>query len=444
MKNISQQIRKYIKFFTEDIWRIRLSELKGKKAFFIKQQRIIILSIRNFRDNNCVLKSSALTFYSMLSIVPVVAILFGIFKGFGLQSQLEKLLLDNFKDYEAVMIKIVNYSNILLENTKGGLIAGIGIILLLYTVIKLLNNIEYSLNDIWKFKTSRTVARQFSDFLAILFLAPLFFVLSSGLTVFISVFIDDLTEQYKLLGMMVPLISFILKILPYFIIWILFTLFYVVMPNGPVNYLAAFIAAIISGTLYQVVQFLYVTFQIGIASYNAIYGSFAVFPLFLIWLQTSWLIFLFGAEISYSIQNISNYEFEADSKKINYYQKRLISLAIAQVVIKNFQLGNKALSTNEIAGKLGIPIILTDKIISEFVEAGLFSKIYLEKEKKYLYQPAKDLQYFTVNYVSETLEKRGSKIPLKRNNEFNSIIEITEKMSKLISDSSENKLLTEL
>ncbi|MFZ1290302.1 MAG: YhjD/YihY/BrkB family envelope integrity protein, partial [Melioribacteraceae bacterium] len=182
MKKISKQIRKYIKFFTEDIWRIRLSELKGKKAFFIKQQRIIILSIRNFREDNCTLKSSALTFYSMLSIVPVVAILFGIFKGFGLESQLEKLLLDNFKEYEAVMIKIVNYSNILLENTKGGLIAGIGIILLLYTVIKLLNNIEYSLNDIWKFKTSRTVARQFSDFLAILFLAPLFFVLSSGLT----------------------------------------------------------------------------------------------------------------------------------------------------------------------------------------------------------------------------------------------------------------------
>ncbi|MBK8943968.1 MAG: YihY/virulence factor BrkB family protein [Ignavibacteriae bacterium] len=444
MKNISQQIKKYIKFFTEDIWRIRLSELKGKKAFFIKQQRIIILSIRNFREDNCVLRSSALTFYSMLSIVPVVAILFGIFKGFGLQSQLEKLLLENFKDYEAVMIEIVNYSNILLDNTKGGIIAGIGIILLLWTVIKLLNNIEYSLNDIWKFKTSRTVVRQFSDFLAIIFLAPLFFVLSSGLTVFISVYIDDLAEKYKLLGMIVPIISFVLKFLPYLIIWILFTLFYVVMPNGPVKYSAAFFAAVIAGTLYQIVQFLYVTFQIGITSYNAIYGSFAVFPLFLIWLQTSWLIFLFGAEISYSIQNISNYEFEADSKNINNHQKKLISLAIAQVVAKNFQNGKKALSSNEIAEKLGIPIILTDKIISEFVESGLFSKIYFEKEKVYFYQPAKDLKFFTIKNVSDSLDKRGSRIPLKKNDEFNSLNELTEKISQLVNNSSENKLLTEV
>ncbi|MFZ1289637.1 MAG: YihY/virulence factor BrkB family protein, partial [Melioribacteraceae bacterium] len=264
------------------------------------------------------------------------------------------------------------------------------------------------------------------------------------LTVFISVFIDDLAEQFKLLGMIVPLISFILKFLPYVIIWILFTLFYVVMPNGPVKYSAAFLAAIVAGTLYQVVQFLYVSFQIGIASYNAIYGSFAVFPLFLIWLQTSWLIFLFGAEISYSIQNISNFEFEADSKNISQYQKRLISLAIAQVVVKNFQAGNKALSSIDIAEKLGIPIILTNKIIAEFVDVGIFSKIYTEEEKIYIYQPAKDLKYFSIKYVTDSLEKHGSKIPLKKNDEFNSIIGITEKMSQLISNSPENKLLTEL
>ncbi|MBI1932514.1 MAG: YihY/virulence factor BrkB family protein [Ignavibacteriales bacterium] len=444
MKNLSYQIKKYIKFFTEDIWRIRLSELKGKKAFFIKHQRIIILSIRNFRDDNCVLKSSGLTFYSMLSVVPVVAILFGIFKGFGLQENLEKILMENFKEYEAVMVKIVSYSNMLLENTKGGIIAGVGIILLLWTVIKLLNNIEYSLNDIWKFKTSRSVVRQFSDFLAIIFLAPLFFVLSSGLTVFISVFIDDLAEKYKLLGMIVPIISFLLKFLPYIIIWMLFTLFYVVMPNGPVKFSSAFFAAIFAGTLYQIVQYIYVTFQIGIANYNAIYGSFAVFPLFLIWLQTSWLIFLFGAEISYAIQNISNFEFEADSKNINYHQKKLISLAIAQIIAKNFQMGKKAMSTSEISEKLGIPIILTDKIISEFVEVGLFSKIYLDKDKVFLYQPAKDLKYFTIKNVSDALDKRGSKIPLKKNDEFKIIDQLTENLDQLITKSPENKLLTDL
>jgi len=210
MKKLFNYIKKVVKFITEDIWRIRLSELKGKKAFFIKLQRILILSVRNFRNDRCMLRSSALTFYSMLSIVPFVAILFGIFKGFGLQKHLEKQILANFKEYEAVMIKIVEFSNQLLENTRGGLIAGIGLVILLYTVLKLLNNIEFSLNDIWKIKNSRTIVRQFSDFLAILILAPLFFILSSGLTVFLNVYFDKLYRQqlqHKTPGQFLPVRS---------------------------------------------------------------------------------------------------------------------------------------------------------------------------------------------------------------------------------------------
>lgn len=444
MKKLFNYIKKVVKFITEDIWRIRLSELKGKKAFFIKLQRILILSVRNFRNDRCMLRSSALTFYSMLSIVPFVAILFGIFKGFGLQKHLEKQILANFKEYEAVMIKIVEFSNQLLENTRGGLIAGIGLVILLYTVLKLLNNIEFSLNDIWKIKNSRTIVRQFSDFLAILILAPLFFILSSGLTVFLNVYFDKLAEQFELIGLIAPLVSLILKLLPYFIMWILFTLIYVIMPNGPVKIVPAFYAAVVAGTIYQIVQFIYVTFQIGIANYNAIYGSFAGFPLFLIWLQTSWLIFLFGAEISFAIQNIKNYEFETDSKNISHDQKRLISLAIAQLVAKNFQQGNKAFSEGTIAEMLGLPIMLTDKILDEFLEAGLFSQIYSEKERMNYYQPAQDINLFTIKYVTDTLEKYGSEIPLKKSDEFNALKEKTELISDSISKSPENKLLTEI
>ncbi|MCB0731760.1 MAG: YihY/virulence factor BrkB family protein [Ignavibacteriae bacterium] len=444
MKKIITFIQNVIKFITKDIWRIRLNELTGKKAFLIKLQRILFLTIRNFRDDNCTLRASALTFYSMLSIVPIVAILFGIFKGFGLQNQLEKALIENFKDYEAVMIQVVNYSNILLENTKGGVIAGIGIVLLLWTVIKLLNNIEYSLNDIWKIKNSRTVIRQFSDFLAILFLAPLFFVLASGLTVFISVYIDKLISQFEILGTIAPLISFALKFLPYLFMWILFTMIYVIMPNGPVKISAGFSAAVVAGTIYQIVQFIYVEFQIGIANYNAIYGSFAVFPLFLIWLQTSWLIFLFGAEISYSVQNIVNHEFEADSKNINISQKRLISLAIAKLVAKNFQKGNNPITSEEIAHNLGVPIVLTKNLIREFIDTGLFSKIYDEKLKINYFQPAKDIKLFTVKYVIDALENKGSEIPLTKSENFDSLSEISKSMSKILSESSENKLLVDI
>jgi membrane protein len=216
------------------------------------------------------------------------------------------------------------------------------------------------------------------------------------------------------------------------------------MPNGPVKFAPAFYAAIVAGTIYQLVQFVYVEFQIGIANYNAIYGSFAVFPLFLIWLQTSWLIFLFGAEISFSVQNIGNYEFEADSKNISLSQKRLISLAIAKVVSENFRFGNKPLSAEIIANKLGIPTVLTDKIISEFISTEIFSKILLEKEKIYVYQPAKDINKFSVKYIIDSLENYGSSIPLTKTENFESISEVIDEISNKVNNSSENKLLVEL
>lgn len=444
MNKIIQNIKQLIQFLSEDIWRIRLDDLNGSKAFFIKHQRILILAIRNFRHDGCTLKSSGLTFYSMLSVVPLLAILFGIFKGFGLQKLMEKQLLENFQEYESVMIKIIDYSNILLENTKGGLIAGFGIIILFWTVIKLLNNIENSLNAIWKISDSRSIARQLTDYLSVIFLGPLFLILASGLTVFLSGKIVNLSDQFQIIGIMTPIISIILKALPYFIIWLLFTLVYKMMPNGTINFSSAFYAAVLAGTIYQIVQIIYITFQIGIANYNAIYGSFAVFPLFLIWLQTSWMLFLFGAEISFAHQNISDFEFEADVRNISQYQKRLISLAIARTVIKNFQKGSSPQSLNEIANKLALPITLTVNIIKEFVDTGLFSKVCINNEKIFRYQPAKDINFYSIKFITDTLDDRGSAIPLKQLTEFDSVERLTKMISNKIEKLPENKLLVDI
>jgi len=122
------------------------------KYFFIKQLRILLLAIRRFGQDQCPLQASALTFYSILSIVPLVAMAFGIAKGFGFQNLLEKQLLEKFPGQEEVMTRIFDFARSLLENTKGGMIAGIGIVFLLWTVIKLLSHIEGSLNDIWEIK----------------------------------------------------------------------------------------------------------------------------------------------------------------------------------------------------------------------------------------------------------------------------------------------------
>ena len=200
-------ISKVIHFITTDIWRIRLKDISQSKSFFIKQLRIVLLVARGFDEDKFYLKASALTFYSLLSIVPVVAMVFGIAQGFGFQEVFEKELLEKFHAQEEVMIQVINFAQSLLENTKGGFVAGIGLAILFWTVIKVLGNIEQSFNDIWGAKKSRTWGRKFSDYLSFMLIGPLLFILSSSTTLFITTQVTFITEKFALLG---PVSSIIL------------------------------------------------------------------------------------------------------------------------------------------------------------------------------------------------------------------------------------------
>ena len=244
-------IRKVFQFITTDIWRIRLRDIPRSKSFLIKQLRIIVLAVRGFDEDRCQLRASALTFYSLLSIVPVIAILFGIAKGFGFQEVLEKELLDKFSAHEAVLVQVMDFAKSLLETTKGGLIAGIGLAVLFWTVIKVLGSIERSFNTVWGVKKSRPWSRKFTDYMSVLLIAPILFILSSSLMVFITSQVTFITEKFALLGFFSSLIFFLLKLLPYCIVWILFTFIYIFMPNTKVKYTSGLVGGIVAGTIYQ-------------------------------------------------------------------------------------------------------------------------------------------------------------------------------------------------
>ncbi|MGW8325834.1 MAG: YhjD/YihY/BrkB family envelope integrity protein, partial [Desulfobacterales bacterium] len=394
---------KIIEFIKVDIWRIRLKDSSRTKYFFIKQLRILILATRGFTKDKCTLSASALTFYSVLSIVPVVAMAFGISKGFGFQKLLEKELLEKFQGQEEVMNRVVAFAHSLLENTKGHLIASFGILFLLWTVIKLLSQIEHSLNDIWEVKSPRTYGRKFSDYLSIMLISPILFILSSSVTVFITTQISVITQKVALIGMFSPVIFFMVKLIPYGLIWILFIFIYMLMPNTKVNFSSGLIAGIIAGTIYQIAQWAYITFQVGMARYNAIYGSFAALPLFLIWIQLSWLIVLFGAEISFAYQYVDTYDFEPDRRYISPAFKKLLSLQISRLIISTFLKAEPPLSAISISKTLQIPIRLVEQILEELVEAGILSDTEVKKNKEMSYQPARDINAITINTVIEAL-----------------------------------------
>ena len=371
-KNIPQKV---IKFLTRDIWRIRLETISGAKSFLIKHLRMGLLALRGFVEDRCQLQASALTFYSLLSIVPVVAMAFGIAKGFGFENVLEKQLIEKMPGQEEVITQVIDFARAMLENTRGGLIAGIGIALLFWTVIKVLGTIENSFNAIWGVKKARSIARKFSDYLAIMVICPLLFIMSSSLTVAISSQVTRIVEKISLLGPVSHLIVGTLRFTPYVVIWIVFTFVYMIMPNTKVKFSSGLIAGIIAGTIYQFIQWIYITFQIGVSRFNAIYGSFAALPMFLVWLQLSWRIVLFGAEISFSHQNVETYEFEPDSLNISYSFKKLLTLRLMHLLVKDFFQAEKPPNDRQIAHLLDMPVRLVRQILFELVNAGLVSEL---------------------------------------------------------------------
>ncbi|MGD9975227.1 MAG: YhjD/YihY/BrkB family envelope integrity protein [Desulfatirhabdiaceae bacterium] len=377
-------------------------------ARFDKPFRVLLLAARGFKDDNCALHASALTFYSLLSIVPLLAMAFGIAKGFGFEKLLEKRLMEEFQGQQEVLTWMITFANAMLDNTQAGLVAGIGVIVLFWSVIKVLGHIEYSFNTIWHIRETRSYWRKFSDYLAIMMISPILVILSGSVTVFIKTRVTEISEQIALVGYFSPAIFFGLNLLPFCLIWMLFTFLYILMPNTRIKFSAGIVAGMIAGTLYQLAQWSYIGFQVGMAQNNAIYGSFAALPLFLAWLQISWLIVLGGSEIAFAQQNLADYEQAREYSRISPCLHRLLTLQAARVMVKNFALGASPLTRIDIARRLSLPIGLVNRLVTDLLDSGTFTEIIVPKNREPAFQPARDIQLYTLSYMIEALEKRGS------------------------------------
>jgi len=438
-------VSKVVQFLTTDIWRIRSKDLSRNKSIGIRYLRAVLLAIRGFKEDNCFLRASALTFFTLLSIVPLFAMAFGIAKGFGFEKMLEEKVMTNLQGQEEAMTRILDFSKTLLENTSGGIVAGIGVAFLFWTVIKMLGNIEHSFNDIWGIKTPRTLARKFSDYLSFMLICPLLFILSSSITVFVTSQIEMITQKVSLLGFFSPVIFTSLKLFPYCVLWVLFTFIYVFMPNTKVNIKSGLIAAIIAGSIYQAVQFGYIHFQIGVGQYGAIYGSFAALPLFLIWLQLSWVIVLLGCEIAFAVQNEETYEFESDCLKVSLSYKKLISLWIVHACVKRFSEEKKPLTATELSHALELPIRLIRQVVFDLTQAGMLSETKTEDSKVGAYQPGCPVEMLTVRKVLDALDDSGvNNIPTMESDAFSKLSSCVTGFRDVISQSDHNLLLKDI
>lgn len=445
MENQSSIRKRIENFIRYDLWRIRSHQLPPQKSFLIRQLRTIVLAFRSFGEDKCSLRASALTYYSLMSFVPMAAMAFGIAKGFGLQNLLENEIMEQFRGQEEVIHRVMEFARSLLEATKGGLIAGFGVAFLFYLTIKLLGNIEKSFNDIWGITHARTLFRKISDYLSIMLIAPLLLVISGSATVFIRTQIEHLTERISLLGPVSPLILFSLKLLPLLVISALFTFLYASLPNTKVRMSAAMTGGIAGGILFEGVQWAYITFQVGAARYGAIYGSFAALPLFLIWLHISWMILLFGAEIVFATQNVDTYEFEPDAESVKPSFTRMLSLRITNLCVKDFCSGQRPRTAEEISRELEIPIRLANQILLKLTQCGILSEVIGATEADLGFQPGRSEEVLTIHYVLQALDDLGTdNIPVAPSKELEKIQSSLQEFSTLLENAGANHFLRDV
>ena len=277
-----------IDYCNEKLWLTRSRDLPFWKRIPINTARVIILTLRRFIQNQCTLKASALTFYTLFAIVPILALIFGIAKGFGLEKMLAEKIHAIASDYPAVAEKIIHFSDTMLRNAKGGLVAGIGVLLLIWSAVKLMGSIEANLNEIWGVQQGRSLIRKITDYAAILIICPLLLLAAGSGVVFAAAKMDSLLTELpggEHIGAMIRLGQ---GIFPLVITWLVFAFIYIAIPNTKVKWKSALTAGLAAAAAYTLLQQFYVFAQFTTSKFNAIYGSFAALPLFLTWLNLSW------------------------------------------------------------------------------------------------------------------------------------------------------------
>jgi len=440
-REIPSKFKAFVKFITEDVWRETNREMSKAKKLGHNLVKTISLVVRRFSEDDLSSKASALTYSTLLALVPMLAVTFSIARGFGFDNIVESQLLENFPGQRDALAKAFDFVNTYLEQAKEGLFVGLGIVILLFAVFNLISGIENNFNVIWQVKKRRAFHRMFADYFSFLLLLPVFIVFSSGLQIFISTMLSSIDT----LGILTPLYQTFLKITPFVVTILAFTFLYMLIPNTKVKFRHAFYAGFFAGLVFLFFQYLYINGQIWVSKYNAIYGSFAFLPLLLLWLQVSWLICLIGAELSFASQNAHNYNFESDSNIITRRYYDFVLLTVATLIIKRFEKGHPPYTADEISVSFHIPIRLTRRAIYDLKELEIINEVREDDERESYYQPALDINKISVGYLFQKMDTKGSEnFKIDKNIEFHSEWKAVLKTRESMMSASNEMLLKDL
>lgn len=338
-----------------------------KNGFIGKFASILYISVKRYNAGECGQRAVALTFYTLFAIVPVAALLFGIAKGFDLETKLRTVMTERLSHHQELLEYVYKFADTTLEHAKGGVVAGVGVIALFATVLGLSSNIERAFNAVWDLPPRRNILRRFSNYVSCMVIIPVMLVAISS----VSVFLRSMAAHNPAAGFVLS------KVAPPVLTVLIFFLIYFLTPNTRVRMLPALLAGVVAGIFYLVLQDLFVLLQKSIFRYNQIYGSFAALPLFMIWMRWSWEIALFGAEVGFVAQHIGTGMFDsaACSPNISLRSRRLRELAVARNIYAKFFSGGGASTFRELRETLKFPTVCLERALAELVAAKAVCRV---------------------------------------------------------------------
>lgn len=366
--------------------------------------RKLIFAIKFFTTKGVIDAASALTYSTMLSLVPICAVVFAIARGFGFTIYIEEWFRHLLSSQPQVAELIIGFVNSYLEHTKSGIILGIGLVFMLYTVVMLTRSVEQAFNAIWHAENRSNIMRTFTDYVAIFFLTPILIILMSG----ISMFVTTLLDQMGISELFGTVQQIFVDVIPFLLMWVVFVVLYTLMPNTRVKIGCTIIPAFLAALAMTLLQWFYIHAQMFISNYNAIYGSFAALPLFMLWVQFSWTICLFGAELCFTNQHIEDFTYADGASMMSNRYKTLLSLILVSKICRRFVNGSRPYSATALARETNIPLSVVRDLLNTLVKADVLSQNIGQKAgKDYTYQPAMSLDKMSVGVVLGRLEACG-------------------------------------
>lgn len=396
----SEQIQRYL---TRDIWRINEEQQSLGRRLWTGLLKRLLIVWNGFMDDNLTSYAAALTYNCILAAVPVLAIIFAVARGFNFGSIIEDQLRSNLSVNSELADTILGFVNSYLAHTHSGIFLGVGLLVLLYTVIMLTSNIETAFNTMWHVRSSRNIYRRVIDYVTVFAILPLMIVVTSGFSIFM-VTLTSFFSDYQILS---NTMEFVIQVAPMLLWCMAFVLLYKLMPNTHVKWTAVLVPGIVVGALFQLLQYLYIHYQIVLSSYNAIYGTFAALPMFMLWMNISWILILTGAQMSYANQSVDEYAFMKDSQNISRCDHDALCILLLQHIAYRFAEGMPPHTTHTLARETKLPHSMVQGLVDELVTVGLLSEGNDETGTKRHYLPRQDIHRITINKIVNYLDSNG-------------------------------------